>query len=318
MYFEIFITKEYKASSIFEKIDLLLTLHSIFNLMLDSTEKIRETRDLDLFEEEVLRLELLNIKEDVWKCENEINSICENTNNTYILEKVEAIEISQMLHEITEREQISDNLVQSLKRLILSIHLYCLQIKDLKRRASTSDINENERNILSKIIESLKLKIIKNYQEIDYQERWVIPINFRHRREIIDAVEDSEIEALKVLPLENSWITVSYLKDEKNGNIDLRKWKSKKWLVKRYDMFRSSKYPILDYGYIFNFQALINGFARYSFKKQIEVGLAYYISYKTQLDALIKWRKNRPEKLSEYEELIYNYKIIKYQTCLDT
>ena len=316
MYFEKFITKEYNTYSIYEKIDLLLALHKIFNLMLGSMEKIRKIRELDIFEEDVLNLELLNLKNDIWKSENEINKIRKQITNKDILKKIEDEQIDKISHEIIKQEQTHDNLVQSLKRLLLQISLYCLQIKDLNNRKSTPSVSEKEQCILPKIIEVLKRKIIDNYHEIEYQERWVIPIDFRHRREIIDSIEDSEIEASKVIPPEMC-VTVDYLKDEKNGNIDLRKWDTIKWLMKRYDMFRSSKYPFLDSGYKFNFQALLSGFDRYSFKKQIEVGLAYYDSYKIQLEALMKWRKIRLEKLTEYEELVYNYKITKYQTCLD-
>lgn len=317
MYFENFMTKQYNTYSIYERIDLLLALNSVFNLMLESMENIRKIRELDIFEEDVLNFELLNLKNDIWKSENEINKIRKQTTNKDILEKIEAAQIDRISHEIIKQEKTHDNLVQSLKRLLLQISLYCLQIKDLNNRKFTPFISEKEENILPEIIEVLKRKITDNYHEIEYQERWVIPIDFRHRREIIDAIEDSEIEASKVIPPEIC-VTVDYLKDEKNGNIDLRKWNTQKWLMKRYDMFRSSKYPFLDSGYKFNFQTLINGFDRYSFKKQIEVGLAYYNSCKIQLEALIKWRKTRPEKITEYEELIYNYKIAKYQTRLDT
>lgn len=317
MYFEEFVTKKYDTYSIYEKIDLLLTLHNIFNLMFESMEKIRKTKELDLFEEEIINLELLNLKNDIWKCENEINKIHKQTTDKYIKEKVEAAQINQTSREITTQVQTNDSLVKSLKKFLLQISLYCLQIKDLNNRKAAPSISEKEKSILPKIIEALKLKIKDNYHEIEYNERWDIPTGFRHRREIIDSIEDSQIEASEVLPSE-SCITVDYLKDEKDGNIDLRKWKTKKWLTRRYDMFRSSKYPFLDHGYVFNFQALMNGFYRYSFRKQIEVSLSFYNSYKIQLEALTKWRKTRPEKLTEYEELIYSYKATEYQIFLDT
>lgn len=316
MYFEKFITERYKTYSIYEKIDLLLALHKIFNLMLGSMEKIRKIRELDVLEEDALNLELLNLKNDIWKSENEINKIRKQITNKDILKKIENEQIDRISHEIVNQEQTHDNLVQSLKRLLLQISLYCLQIKDLNNRKSTPSICEKEQYILPEIIEVLRHKILDNYREIEYQERWVIPVDFRYRREIIDSIEDSEIEASKVIPPEMC-VTVDYLKDEKNGNIDLRKWDTIKWLMKRYDMFRSPKYPFLDSEYKFNFQALLNGFNRYSYKKQIEVGLAYCNSYKIQLEALMKWRKIRLEKLTEYEELIYNCKVTKYQAYLD-
>ena len=318
MYLEKFVTKKYITYSVFEKIDLLLALHRAFNLMLDATRKIRETKDLDIFEEEVLNLELLNLKEDVWRCENGINHICEKTTNSYILEKVEAAQIDPMPHKITDHDPIHDNLEQSIERLLLLINLYSLQIKELDKRKSIPDISDYEKNIRTRIIESLELKIIDNYHDIHYKVRWEVSSVFRLRREMIDEIEDSEIEASKVLSSERNCVTVDYLKDEENGNIDLRKWKIKKWITKRYDMFKSQKYPFLDYRYTFNFQALRNGFNRYSFEKQIEVGLAYYKSIKIQLEALMEWRKTRQNKLTEYEELIYNYKTTMYQTSLDT
>jgi hypothetical protein len=318
MYLEKFVTKRYSTYSIFEKIDLLITLHRAFNLMLDATRKIREIKDLDIFEEEVFNLELLNLKEDVWRCENGINHICEKTTNSYILEKVEAAQIDPMPHKITEHNPMHYSLEQSIKRLLLLINLYSLQIKELDKRKSIPEISDYEKNILTKIIESLELKIIDNYHDIHYKVRWEVSSVFRLRREIIDEIEDSEIEASKVLSSERNCVTVDYLKDEENGNIDLRKWKIKKWITKRYDMFKSQKYQFLDYRYTFNFQALRNGFNRYSFEKQIEVGLAYYKSIKIQLEALMEWRKNRQNKLTEYEELIYNYKTTMYQTSLDT
>ena len=261
MYYRQFVSKnqkKYDNYSIFEKTDLLLSLYRVFNLLLVSARKMRETRDLDFFEEEAWNHELHKLKEDIWRCENEIILICEDTTDTYILEKVKAAQINRMPHDRTEHEPIHDDLVQSLKRFLLSISLYSLQIKELKKRKSTPDISDYEKNILTEIVESLELKIEDNYHDIHYMERWKVPAVFRQRREIIDAIEDSEIEASEVLPPGRSCITVDYLKDEENGSVDLRKWETKKWLAKRYDMFRSPRRPFLDYGYIFNFQALIN------------------------------------------------------------
>jgi hypothetical protein len=120
---------------------------------------------------------------------------------------------------------------------------------------------------------------------------------------------------LEVIPNWN-FVTVDYLKREESGNVDLRTWKTKNWLMRRYNLFKVPKHPFLDPEYIFNFQALINGFNKYSFKKQIEVGLANYNSYKIQLETLMKWHKKRQKTLNECEKLILEYKIAKYQAML--
>ena len=309
MFYEIFEKKwfnykPYNTYSNEKKIDVLLTLRSVFNIKLEATENIRELRYLDVLEEKILRLVQSDLIEDIYKCENEINKLNEDITDPDILEKIETAGIDGTMHKITGHEKLSDNGFDHIKGLLLLNELHVLQMESLKDRKRIPYISEYEKKVLSEILNILSISIFDNYQKMESIYRRKIPIDFKYRRELKDAIEDSEIENSKVLGPEKSHIQVDYLKTE---DLDLRKWEPKKWFTRRYDLFRASYDPYY-FAYIFNFQALMNGFDRYSLKKQIEVGLANYCSIQVQLKALYM-RLNEKKELTEYEEIIWNYRI---------
>lgn len=309
MFYEIFEKKwfnykPYITYSNEEKIEVHLTLRSVFNIKLEATENIRKLRYLDVLEEKILRLVQFYLIEDIYKCENQINKLNEDIIDPDILKKIEAAGIDGTMYKITGHKKLSDNGFDHIKGLLILNELHVLQMESLKDRKHIPYISEYEKEILSEILNSLSFYIFGNYQTMESIYRRKIPIDFKYRRELKDAIEDSEIEISKVLYPEKSHIHVDYLKTE---DLDLRKWKPKKWFTRRYDLFRASYDPYY-FGYIFNFQALMNGFDRYSLKKQIEVGLANYCSIQIQLKALYMWLNNKKES-TEYEGIIWNYRI---------
>lgn len=309
MFYEIFEKKwfnfkPYNTYSNEKKIDIHLTLHSVFNIQLKATENILEVRDLDKLEGELLRLVQLDLIEDIYKCENEINKLNEDITDPDILEKIEVAGIDGTMYKITGHENISIKNFEYIKGLLLLNELYVLQMESLKGRKSIPYISECEKKVLSEILNLLSSSIINNYQKVESIHLCKIPIDFKYRREIKDAIDDSKIETFKALYPQRSHITVDYLKTEV---LDLRKWEPDKWFKRRYDLFLAS-YDPYNFAYVFNFQALMNGFDRYSLKKQIEVGIAIYCSIQIQLKALYMELNNKKE-LTEYQKIIWDYRI---------
>jgi hypothetical protein len=316
----------YKTYSNEKKIDIHLKLRRTLCIQLETVKKIEKLRSLEAYEREVFRIIQLEIRKDIDKCVNEINYLREDITDPVILIEIEAAGIDGTIHETIGHGKLHPNRVELIKGLLLSNELHCLQMKRLKNRKSILFKNEYENKceikILLEILNALSNMIVGNYSDM-YSFYKQIPIDYKYRLELKDAIDDSQIQTSKALKTgepysENtnpkkkrmykslyetrSYLTINYLKEE---ILDLRKLTLEEWSKKRYDYVFSSYSPY-DLNYVFNFQALLKDFENYSLRKQVEVYLAIHSSIKVQLKALENWFKERKE-FTEYENIVYNY-----------
>lgn len=310
----------YVTNSIEEKIELHLALHRVFNRMLEVTDDIKKTKNLEILEQETLRKIQFDLIEDIYKCENEINNLSEDINDQELLDRIEAYGIDGTIHKITGSEKLHIDNVEKIKVYLFLNEVYSIEMKSLKNQKASQYINKFEKQVLRDILERLSSYIIGNYDKICFTYRYKIPYDFVYRRELKDAIEDSQLEINKALDTgtlyskkddpefyqyiypTRSRITVDYLKDE---ILDLRKLKTEKWYARRYDKYLASYRPY-SFGYIFNFRAILNGLHRYSYRKQLEVNLVFLRVFRAQISALDIWY-DKKDTLIDYEEIIFDY-----------
>lgn len=334
----------YKLYSIDRKIDVYLNLYRVLHILLKSVEKINDVRVLDIFESEVFRLMKLEMREDIDKCENEINRLSEIMEFSdedidqdivdNLLANIEAAGIDGSYHKIIGHDKFALEDVEKIKMYLLHNELYCSQMKALKDIKNNKYISTCERKIIYYILDGLSSQIMDNYDEMEYIMQWLVQWDYRFRRELKDSIDDSNIETSKALKTGNSYRktddsktksqnkilypirnhnTVDYLKTEV---LDLRKWKKGMWLKRRYDKYFAS-YDPYNSDYIFNYQALYNGIYRYSYRKQIDVYLTAFRSFRIRAQALDK--RIHENDLNVFEDHITRYyffkNLVEYYEC---
>jgi hypothetical protein len=248
----------YKTFSNEKKIDIHLKLRRVLCIQLEAVKKIEKLRSLDAYDREVFRIIQLEIRKDIDKCVNEINYLSKDITDPVILNEIEAAGIDGTIHKIIGHEKLHPNRVELIKGLLLTNELHCLQMKKLKNRKPLLFINEYENKceikILLEILNALSIMIVENYSNM-YSIYEEIPIDFKYRLELKDAIDDSQIQTSKALKTgepysedtnpkkkrlykslyeTRSYLTINYLKEE---ILDLRKLTLEEWSKKDTIMF---------------------------------------------------------------------------------